>query len=133
MGTTGSASVALNPTKVCGGGVLTDSAAVLPRGRLVWWVSLPATVKASVVLFDCFTAAPTPAPVAVAAVHVVPVIHAIPVQYVQVAHVPVQHQNVQFYSGNIGHCQYAAVGVSRSGEQEVVGIDGARYTLKKIE
>merc|ERR1712071_724050 len=28
--TTGSASVALNPTKVCGGGVLTDSAAVLP-------------------------------------------------------------------------------------------------------
>merc|ERR1712071_110516 len=79
------------------------------------------------------TAAPTPAPVAVAAVHVVPVIHAIPVQYVQVVFVPVQHQSVQFYSGNIGHCQYAAVGVSRSGEQEVVGIDGARYTLKKIE
>merc|ERR1712071_390721 len=53
------------------------------------------------------------------------------VQYVQVAQVPQQYSTAQVYSG--GFCQYQAVGVSRSGEQEVVGQDGARYVLKKVQ
>ena len=82
------------------------------------------------------TAAPTRAPVAkapAAAVQYVAVqaVHAVPVQYVQVAQVPQQYSTAQVYSG--GFCQYQAVGVSRSGEQEVVGQDGARYVLKKVQ
>merc|ERR1712127_321474 len=84
------------------------------------------------------TRAPTPAPtrapvvakapVAAAAVHVVPVTYAIPVQFVQAAHVSAEHQNVQYYStGNFGQCYFAA-----AGENEVVGPDGTRYTLQKI-
>merc|ERR1712191_35360 len=69
------------------------------------------------------TAAPTRAPVAKAP--------AAAVQYVQVAQVPQQYSTAQVYSG--GFCQYQAVGVSRSGEQEVVGQDGARYVLKKVQ
>merc|ERR1711928_83686 len=93
------------------------------------------------------TRPPTKAPVvkvpvteapAAAVVQVVPVqaIHAIPVQYVQLAHAPEQHTGVQFYSGfagNSAYCFYSASGLSRNGEQEVIGHDGARYILKKIE
>ena len=79
---------------------------------------------------------PARAPVAkapAAAVQYVAVqaVHAVPVQYVQVAQVPQQYSTAQVYSG--GFCQYQAVGVSRSGEQEVVGQDGARYVLKKVQ
>merc|ERR1711911_39060 len=74
------------------------------------------------------TPAPTRAPAAPvvktqAVVQVVPV-HAIPVQYVQLAQVAQLPQTYSTAQANYGYCYYASAGVSRSGEQEVVGHDG---------
>ena len=91
----------------------------------------PPTTKAPV------TEAPAVAQVvAVQAVHAVPVqaVHAVPIQYLQLAHaLPQQYSALQFHSGFNAQCFYAASELSRSGEQEVIGFDGARYILKKIE
>merc|ERR1711911_103299 len=79
------------------------------------------------------TPAPTSAPVVKtqAVVQVVPV-HAIPVQYVQLAQVAQLPQTYSTVQANYGYCYYASAGVSRSGEQEVVGHDGTRYLLKRV-
>ena len=77
-----------------------------------------------------------PAVAQVVAVHAVPVqaVHAVPIQYLQLAHaLPQQYSALQFHSGFNAQCFYAASELSRSGEQEVIGFDGARYILKKIE
>merc|ERR1711911_214936 len=79
------------------------------------------------------TPRPTAAPVVKtqAVVQVVPV-HAIPVQYVQLAQVAQLPQTYSTAQANYGYCYYASAGVSRSGEQEVVGHDGTRYLLKRV-
>ena len=77
----------------------------------------------------------TEAPAAGEVAHVLTVktVHAVPVQLVHLAYVlPQTYSSVPFYSGQF-QCFYGAAELNRSGEQEVVGFDGARYILKKVE